>query len=134
MASFSPGNILSSSDNLRTFSSGVSDLFGGFGDLEKAKGMEAAAYRQAAQFAGEEAQLSQENTRIQEVRANRELYQQSAKRRRHWVLPILLNLEVGWRYCASRPHRVPTPPPLAALLVAPSVWSPAFRLETSGHL
>jgi hypothetical protein len=44
-------------ENVAALSTGVGDIFAGFGSLEKAQGaaVEAAAYRQAAQFAGEEA-------------------------------------------------------------------------------
>jgi hypothetical protein len=48
----------------------VSDLFGGLGDLA-----EASAYGKASQLAGENAQIAAASGRIQQVQAQRQIYQ-----------------------------------------------------------
>lgn len=51
-------------------SGAASDLFGGIGDLS-----EASAYQKAAQYATENAAITQRSTAIQEMQATRQIYQ-----------------------------------------------------------
>jgi hypothetical protein len=59
----------------RDIGAGVSDIFSGFADLDKAAGAaaEAQQYGLAATYAGQEAQYSQMSTDIQEAQKQREL-------------------------------------------------------------
>jgi hypothetical protein len=60
--------------NVEAVAGGVSDIFAGFGDIDKMKAdeLEQGQYDQAAQFAGQEAQFSQASTAIQVAQKNRE--------------------------------------------------------------
>ena len=60
--------------NVAAAGSGVSDIFAGFGDIDKMKAdeLESGQYTEAAQFAGEEAEYSQDSTAIQMAQKNRE--------------------------------------------------------------
>jgi hypothetical protein len=60
--------------NVEAVAGGVSDIFAGFGDIDKMKAdeLEQGQYDQAAQFAGQEAQFSQQSTAIQVAQKNRE--------------------------------------------------------------
>jgi hypothetical protein len=60
--------------NVEAVGGGVSDLFAGFGDIDKMKAdeLEQGQYDQAAAFAGQEAQFSQQSTAIQMAQKNRE--------------------------------------------------------------
>ncbi|HUI12561.1 MAG TPA: hypothetical protein VL048_03715 [Xanthobacteraceae bacterium] len=60
--------------NVQAFGNASSDLFGGFGDIEKMKAdeLESGEYQQAAAYAGQEAQFSQQSTAIQEAQKARE--------------------------------------------------------------
>jgi hypothetical protein len=60
--------------NVAAAGAGVSDIFSGFGDIDKMKAdeLEAGQYDQAAQFAGQEAQYTQMSTAIKEAQQNRE--------------------------------------------------------------
>jgi len=55
--------------NFGDIGAGVSDIFSGFGDIEKMKGdeLEAQNYANAAVYAGQEAQYSQMSAAIQEA-------------------------------------------------------------------
>ena len=60
--------------NVNAASAGVSDIFAGFGDIDKMKAdeLEQGQYTQAAEFAGQEAKYSQDSTAIQLAQKNRE--------------------------------------------------------------
>lgn len=60
--------------NVMAVGAGVSDIFSAFGDIDKMKAdeLEQQQYEQAAQFAGQEAQFSQDSTAIQVAQKNRE--------------------------------------------------------------
>jgi hypothetical protein len=60
--------------NVQAVAGGVSDIFAGFGDIDKMKAdeLEQGQYDQAAAFAGQEAQFSQQSTAIQVAQKNRE--------------------------------------------------------------
>lgn len=64
-----------SSAGISSAAGAVSDLFGGFGDLDKAKGAEeeAGMYRSAAQFAQENVGFTQASTAIKEAQQAREV-------------------------------------------------------------
>jgi hypothetical protein len=61
-------------ENVQAVAGGVSDIFAGFGDIDKMKAdeLEQGQYDQAAAFAGQEAQYSQDSTAIQLAQKNRE--------------------------------------------------------------
>ena len=61
--------------NVAAVGAGVSDIFAGFGDIDKMKAdeLEQGQYDQAAQFAGQEAQYSQASTAIQVAQKNRDV-------------------------------------------------------------
>ena len=60
--------------NVNAAAGGISDIFAGFGDIDKMKAdeLEQGQYDQAAAFAGQEAQYSQDSTAIQLAQKNRE--------------------------------------------------------------
>jgi hypothetical protein len=60
--------------NVEAVGQGASDIFAGFGDMSKMKAdeLESGQYQQAAEFAGQEAQFSQDSTAIQLAQKNRE--------------------------------------------------------------
>jgi hypothetical protein len=61
-------------ENVQAVAGGVSDIFAGFGDIDKMKAdeLESGQYQEAAAFAGQEAQYSQDSTAIQVAQKNRE--------------------------------------------------------------
>lgn len=63
------------SANVQSFGTGVSDIFSGFGDIEKMKAdeLEAGQYEQAAQFALQNEQFTKDSTALKEAQINREV-------------------------------------------------------------
>ena len=61
-------------ENVTAVAGGVSDIFAGFGDIDKMKAdeLEQGQYDQAAAYAGQEAQYSQDSTAIQLAQKKRE--------------------------------------------------------------
>ena len=60
--------------NVNAVGGGVSDIFAGFGDIDKMKAdeLESGQYTQAAAYAGQEAEISQMSTQIQEAQKVRQ--------------------------------------------------------------
>ncbi|MFZ0373021.1 MAG: hypothetical protein WAL39_06870 [Xanthobacteraceae bacterium] len=61
-------------ENVQAVGAGVSDIFAGFGDVDKMKAdeLEQGQYDQAAAYAGQEAEISQMSTQIQEAQKVRQ--------------------------------------------------------------
>lgn len=67
--------------NVNAGGNAVSDLFAGFGDLDKAKAdeLESGQYQEAAEYAGQEEQYTKESTAIKEAQESRELLMAQGK-------------------------------------------------------